>query len=136
MDLIRRCKIQTEHDYIKAPELNEETMEPHPHGVVIDKATQVLIFEGVYLLADTEPWSQIGEELVDDRWFVHVDKELSRKRVAERRNSKGIEEDLDECYRQYDATDGKNNAFITEHRGKVNLIIENNEEKGLHEPEE
>ncbi|THY93060.1 P-loop containing nucleoside triphosphate hydrolase protein [Aureobasidium pullulans] len=135
VDFIRRCRHQTEMEkQIRAPDFDEEAMDPHPHGEIVDVETQVLIFEGIYLLSDTEPWKEI-QELADDKWFVHVEPGLSRKRVAERRQNKGIEKDLDKCYQQYDESDGKNNAFITEHMGKVDLIIENNDEKGLHEPE-
>lgn len=139
VNFVRKVKEQGEgklpkDEKVQAPHFDEEACDPIPNGEVVDPSTQIIIFEGVYFLSRTEPWVQV-QDLVDERWMVHVDQEISRKRVAERRHKKGIEKDLDKSYEKYDASDGKNNIFIIENRGPVDWIIENNEEWGFHEPD-
>ena len=73
---------------------------------------------------------------MDEPWIVHVDQEISRKRLAERRHQKGIGKDLGKSYEKYVTSDGKNNRFMVENRGPVNLILENNVEWELHEPDQ
>ncbi|PSN70812.1 P-loop containing nucleoside triphosphate hydrolase protein [Corynespora cassiicola Philippines] len=140
VNFIRKVRHQdpdagTEGGAVQAPLYDEEKLDPVPEGEVVRPETQVVIFEGIYFLSDTEPWNEV-QGLVDDRWFVHVRPEVSRERVARRRYEKGISGDLEESYRFYDQSDGKNNEFIIQNRGEVDLIIENNEDWSVHEPEE
>ncbi|OTB03808.1 hypothetical protein M426DRAFT_12103 [Hypoxylon sp. CI-4A] len=100
---------------------------------VIEADTEAIIFEGIYMLADREPWNGI-EELVEEKWFIHVRPELSRERVAGRRIKKGICKTKEEALKQYDESDGLNNDFIGKHRYHTDIIIENDEEMSLREP--
>ncbi|KAI1383718.1 P-loop containing nucleoside triphosphate hydrolase protein [Hypoxylon trugodes] len=119
---------------LRAPSFDEERRDPVQDDQLIEADTEAIIFEGIYLLADREPWNNI-ESLVDEKWFIHVRPELCRERVADRRTKKGICRTRDEALKQYDESDGLNNEFITKHRYQTDVIIENNEELSLWEPD-
>lgn len=115
---------------LQAPTFDEEKRDPVPDDQLIESDTEAVIFEGIYMLADQDPWREI-EKLVDEKWFIHVRPELSRERVAERRLSKGISKTKEEALKSYDESDGQNNDFIAKHRYHTDVIIESNEEMGL-----
>ncbi|KAH9902107.1 P-loop containing nucleoside triphosphate hydrolase protein [Xylariomycetidae sp. FL2044] len=119
---------------LRAPSFDEEKRDPVPDDQLIEADTEAVIFEGIYMLADEPPWKEI-EKLVDEKWYIHVRPELSRQRVADRRVGKGICETKEEALKQYDESDGLNNDYIGKHRVHTDVIIESNEEMGLHEPD-
>ncbi|KAI0173234.1 P-loop containing nucleoside triphosphate hydrolase protein [Hypoxylon sp. FL1284] len=134
LDMFRTLRARGPGQELRAPSFDEEAREPVADDQRIEPDTEALIFEGIYLLADRDPWRRI-ERLVDEKWFVHVRPDLSRDRVAGRRTDKGICETREEALRQYDESDGLNNEFIAKNRYHTDIIIENNEEMSLREPD-
>ena len=88
----------------------------------IEPDSEVVIFERIYLLPDQKPWNEI-EELIDEKWFIHVRPDLCRERVAGRRVDKGISETKEEALKSYDESDGMNDEFISKHRYHTDVII-------------
>lgn len=70
---------------------------------------------------------------VDQKWFVHIEPELQRDRVAGREVNKGIEKDMGGVYRRYNTGDGLNGKYIVENSLGVDIVIENSEEMNLKE---
>ncbi|KAI8957173.1 P-loop containing nucleoside triphosphate hydrolase protein [Daldinia sp. FL1419] len=133
LDMFRTLRERGPGHELWAPSFVEEKPDPVPNDQLIETDTEAILFESIYLLANREPWSGI-EELVDEKWFVHVRPELSRERVASRRTDKGICKTREEALKQYDESDGLNNAFVAKHRYETDIIIENNEDMLLREP--
>lgn len=73
-----------------APGFDHLEKDPVEDAIVITGDTSLIILEGTWLLRDEEPWRTIST-LVDDTWFVDVDPELARDRVAKRHLESGIE---------------------------------------------
>ncbi|KAL1584897.1 hypothetical protein WHR41_06560 [Cladosporium halotolerans] len=120
---------------VKCPGCNEEgCFEPIPDAESVHADAEVVIFEGIYLLADREPWKKL-EPLVDEKWFIHVRPDLVRRRVAERRLQKGKAGSMEESLKSYDEGDAKNNDFIAECRYETDLVIESNEELAIRWPD-
>ncbi|KAI7469281.1 hypothetical protein KC351_g13225 [Hortaea werneckii] len=134
VDIFKRLRELGPGHELWAPSFDETKADPVPESQLIEADSQAIIFEGIYLLADVEPWNQI-EHLVDEKWFIHVRPELCRERVAGRRFDKGFSNDMNEALKSYDEFDGKNNDFIGSHRYQTDLTIESNEELGIREPD-
>ncbi|KAI6872238.1 hypothetical protein KC343_g6812 [Hortaea werneckii] len=134
VDMFKRLRELGPGHELWAPSFDEAKADPVPESQLIEADSQAVIFEGIYLLADVEPWNQI-EHLVDEKWFIHVRPELCRERVAGRRVDKGFSKDMREALESYDEFDGRNNDFIGRYRYQTDLIIESNEELGIREPD-
>lgn len=106
----------------------DDKFEPIPDGEKVHADAEVVIFEGIYMLADQEPWMQICAPLVDERWFIDVKPDLVRQRVAERRLSKGKASSMEESLKTYDESDSQNTRWIAEHVVDVDLTIHSDEE--------
>ena len=114
---------------LSCPGVDEDgKFEPIPNGESVHADADVVIFEGIYMLANQEPYLQIRAPLVDERWFIEVKPELVRQRVAERRLSKGKASSMEESLRTYDESDSGNTRWIAENIVDVDLTIVSNEE--------
>lgn len=114
---------------LSCPGVDEDgKFEPIPHGEKVHADAEVVIFEGIYMLANQEPYLQIRSPLVDERWFIEVNPEIVRQRVAERRLSKGKASSMEESLKTYDESDSGNTRWISENIVDVDLTIVSNEE--------
>lgn len=114
---------------LSCPGCDEDNkFEPIPNGESVHADAEVVIFEGIYMLANVEPWTKICAPLVDERWFIDVKFELVRQRVAERRLSKGKAKDMEESLRTFDESDSRNARWIGENVADVDLVIHADEE--------
>jgi len=121
---------------LSCPGVDEENkFEPVPDGESVHADAEVVIFEGIYMLANEEPYLQIRAPLVDERWFIEVKPEIVRQRVAERRLSKGKASSMEESLKTYDESDSKNTQWIAEHIVDVDLTIVSNEECEIRWPD-
>ncbi|KAM0721390.1 hypothetical protein Q7P37_002314 [Cladosporium fusiforme] len=120
---------------VSCPGFDEDgKFEPIPDAESVHADSEVVIFEGIYMLADREPWKQI-ENLVDEKWYIHVRPDLVRQRVAERRLSKGKARNMEESLKSFDEGDARNNDFIQECRYATDLVIEANEDVAVRWPD-
>jgi pantothenate kinase len=123
--LVRQCH-RTDGP-ILAPSFDHALKDPVEDSITILPNTQIVILEGNYLLVNEGDWAQIGP-LVDERWFVSVDLEDARRRVAERHVRSGIEPDMASALRRVDANDLINGQYIVEHSVGIDVIIKSREE--------
>lgn len=109
---------------LSCPGVDEDgKSEPIPDGESVHADAEVMIFEGIYVLANQEPYLQIRASLVDERWFIEVKPKLVRQRVAERRLSKGKASSMEETLRTYDESDSKNTRRVAENIVDIDLTI-------------
>lgn len=135
VDFLKKLRELGPGHAVSCPGVDEDgKFEPIPDAESVHADSEVVIFEGIYMLADREPWRQI-EHLVDEKWFIHVRPDLVRQRVAERRLSKGKASSIEESLRSYDEGDAKNNDFIAKCRYHTDVIIESNEEVNVRWPD-
>lgn len=85
--------------------------DPTPDAITIGPKTSLVILEGSWLLLDVHPWNEISS-LVDDTWFIDVEPELARLRIAQRHVKAGIEPDLLHALVRADTNDMPNGARI------------------------
>lgn len=108
--------------FLTAPGFSHETKDPIQDATIITNDTQVVIFEGNYLLLDKPQWREIAE-LVDYRVFVNVDTQEARKRLAKRHVEAGIETSLEDAFRRVDRNDSLNGLLILENMIAPDTVI-------------
>lgn len=89
---------------ISAPNFDHAEKDPVEDAIVIPGDISLVIMEGLWLLYDQAPWNQISS-LVDDTWFVDVDAEIARHRVAKRHIKAGIESNWEDAVRRASGND-------------------------------
>ncbi|KAF2729904.1 P-loop containing nucleoside triphosphate hydrolase protein [Polyplosphaeria fusca] len=112
---------------LSAPTFDHAKKDPVADGLKIPAETSILILEGNYLLCDLAPWSEIAA-FVDEKWFIMVDPELARRRVAARHVRACIEPDLDKALKRVDGNDALNGQWINEHRVECDVVVESVED--------
>lgn len=85
---------------------------------------RILVFEGNYLsLSAPEEWTAVSA-LFDMRWFVEVDENLAKQRLAKRHVAAGISATLEDGVARAEGNDIPNGRFLLENRVPVDIVIE------------
>lgn len=74
---------------IYAPSFDHAIKDPVADDIPIRPRSKVVIFEGLYLSLNREPWSQ-SAALMDESWFIDVDREVARSRLVKRHVASGL----------------------------------------------
>jgi pantothenate kinase len=107
---------------VYAPSFDHAVKDPVEDDVPIPVTARIVIFEGLYLSLDKEPWNEAAK-LMDELWFVDVDNETARKRLIARHLKAGIAKDEEEAEKRALENDLVNGKEILEHRLEVQEII-------------
>lgn len=113
---------------ILAPSFDHELKDPVVDGIQITPQVEIVILEGNWLLLDKDPWSRISG-LVDDTWFVDVDREAARQRVAARHIKAGIETTMEAALARVDGNDLINGDEIRKCLVKPNVVVQSIDEQ-------
>lgn len=104
--LVRQLRSSTSGS-IYAPGFDHATKDPVMGEIEIPPTASLIILEGNWLLYDEEPWREISK-LVDESWFVEVDRDTARDRVAKRHVESGIESTMEAALARAEANDVRN----------------------------
>ncbi|KAK0109942.1 putative kinase [Cadophora gregata] len=122
-----RFKSPDKTETILAPSFDHTAKDPVENGIVIGPHIKFVLLEGNYLLMDEEPWRNI-RELVDESWFVDVEPELARIRIAKRHVRARIEKTMDAAYRRAEGNDLLNGVEIRRKLRKPDVLVQSVEE--------
>ena len=86
--ILKRLRQQAPGEIIYAPDFRREIEEPVAGALPVFAATPLIITEGNYLLLAEEPWGAVGA-LLDEVWYLQVDADLRRERLALRHQQFG-----------------------------------------------
>lgn len=105
-ELLRRLR-QNQHgrETIYAPGFYREIEEPIAASIAVEPEISLVITEGNYLLLENEPWPSV-REMLDEVWFLDVDRELREARLIARHMQFGRSEK--EAREWVRSTDGPN----------------------------
>jgi len=116
------------------PVYSREKHDPVPNGISVNKHNKIILVEGLYLLCLHDPdWKPL-DDLWDDKWYVDVSTEETKRRLVKRHLKTWNEEktqlwggDNEEAAaRKAEANDLKNAACIQKNsRFEAKLIIRN-----------
>jgi pantothenate kinase len=128
---LRKAKAAGEGSF---PIYDRDKHDPVPNGVSITKHNKIILVEGLYLLCLHDPdWKPL-DELWDDKWYIDVSMEETKKRLIKRHLKYWTKEktkrwggdDEAAAARKAESNDLINAACIRKmSRGNANLIIKN-----------
>ncbi|KAL3440971.1 P-loop containing nucleoside triphosphate hydrolase protein [Aspergillus insuetus] len=107
---------------IYAPGFDHALGDPVADAICIPPETSFIIIEGNYLAFDLVPWDGV-RELVDESWFVDVEPEVAKRRIARRHVESGIERDYEAAGRRAEGNDLPNGVIIRERRRGVDVTV-------------
>ena len=81
--LLRRLRDQPAGEIVYAPEFRREIEEPIANAIPVFPETRLVITEGNYLLLDHGHWAGV-RELLDEVWYVDVDRAVRQERLIKR----------------------------------------------------
>lgn len=110
---------------VYAPSFDHAIKDPVVDDIPISPASRVVILEGLYLSLDREPWSSAAA-LMDESWFVRVDREIARARLVKRHVASGIVPDAAAAEHRISSTDFLNADDIVSNRLPVHEMVPGN----------
>ncbi|PYI06061.1 P-loop containing nucleoside triphosphate hydrolase protein [Aspergillus sclerotiicarbonarius CBS 121057] len=110
---------------IYAPSFDHAIKDPVADDIPIRPQSKVVIFEGLYLSLNREPWSQAAA-LMDESWFIDVDREVARSRLVKRHVASGIVPDTQAAEDRIRTTDFLNADDIMDNRLPVQEVLPGN----------
>ncbi|KAH8821130.1 P-loop containing nucleoside triphosphate hydrolase protein [Xylogone sp. PMI_703] len=111
-----------------APSFDHAVKDPKADDIPIEPTTRILIFEGLYLSLDKEPWKSAAK-LMDERWFIEVDFETAKNRLIPRHIKAGIAENEEAAEKRARENDLVNGEQIVNGRLAVHEIITSKEDE-------
>lgn len=107
---------------IYTPSFDHAVKDPVEDGIAIPVYARVIIFEGLYLSLDREPWSSAAR-LMDELWFLGVDHEIGRARLVKRHVASSIVPDLAAAEERVATTDMLNADDVLNNRLPIDELI-------------
>ncbi|KAM0550700.1 hypothetical protein ACHAPJ_008765 [Fusarium lateritium] len=107
---------------ISAPSFDHAVKDPVENDIAIPVEARIVIFEGLYLSLDREPWSSAAR-LMDELWFLDIDHDIGRARLVKRHVASGIVPDLAAAEERVTTTDMLNADDILDNRLPVDEVI-------------
>jgi pantothenate kinase len=119
VSLLRRLLVELDHT-VYAPGFDRSIDEPVAGQVGVEPATQLVIVEGNYLLADLEPWSAV-KGMLTESWFCDTSESERLRRLIDRHELHGRSREAATAWAR--SVDGKNAILIEATRARADLIV-------------
>ncbi|KAJ4374720.1 hypothetical protein N0V83_001795 [Neocucurbitaria cava] len=110
--------------FLYAPSFDHAVKDPVPAAIPISSHNRLIIIEGNYTLLDQKPWKEIVT-LCEEKWFVDVEKDLVKTRLAQRHLLAGIETSALAAMKRAEENDLPNGDLIRSLLIKPDIIIHN-----------
>jgi pantothenate kinase len=129
LKLVRKLKepLLPETTTLYAPSFDHAVKDPVEDDIPIAPTVRVCLFEGNYCALKKPKWSTAAE-LMDELWFVEVDFDVARERLARRHFKAGIARDMQEGYKRADENDLVNGKEIVEDRLDIDEVVVSKED--------
>jgi pantothenate kinase len=105
---------------VYAPEFRREIEEPVAGAIAVRPDVAVVVTEGNYLLLDDEPWAGV-RRLLDEVWYLDVDVELRRQRLAARHRHFGRSDA--ESWQRTLGSDEANAVLVQQSIARADLVV-------------
>lgn len=117
--LLSRVRSETAHT-VYAPSFRRSVDEGVAGEIAIEPEASIVIVEGNYLLADSEPWSRV-RGLLDTAWFVSTPADVREARLVDRHVRHGRTPEAALAWAR--EVDGVNARLIESTRGRADLVV-------------
>lgn len=118
--LLRRARTDLRRP-VYAPGFERDLEQPIAGSIAVDPDVRLVVTEGNYLLADTEPWPLVRAELTEV-WYCDLDETVRRERLIARHVLFGKSEP--EALRWVAMVDDPNARLIAAGRDKADLVVD------------
>ncbi|WP_062378047.1 nucleoside/nucleotide kinase family protein [Demequina pelophila] len=119
LSLVRRIVAETDH-VVYAPSFDRTVDEGVTGAIPVEPGARIVIVEGNYLLADTEPWNLVKDSL-DEAWFCATDDDERLARLVPRHVEGGRSHEAAHAWAV--GVDGANAIVIEASRPRADLIL-------------
>ena len=110
-----RRPIEPASKTIHAPSFDHAVKDPVEDDIHVAPTIRVVIFEGLYLALDQEPWRDAAQ-LMDELWFVDVSMDTAVARLVKRHVASGISPDPVHARKRILESDMRNGREVLEYR--------------------
>ncbi|GAA6019461.1 hypothetical protein JCM10207_001397 [Rhodosporidiobolus poonsookiae] len=107
---------------IPFPTFDHALKDPLPSPFPILPSHRIVVLEGLYCMLDVEPWQEAAD-LLDERIWVEVDREVARDRLVTRHLHTGVETERGAAEKRVDLSDMLNGDYVREHLYKPTVRI-------------
>lgn len=118
--LLRRLRAETGNT-VYAPAFERDLEQPIANSIPVPPGTRVVVTEGNYLLAGTDPWPLVRQELTEV-WFSEVEPTLRRQRLVARHVRFGKSPDAAAAWAE--TVDEPNARLIDGTKDRADLVID------------
>ncbi|KAH8709631.1 putative uridine kinase [Beauveria bassiana] len=129
LGVIRRLRNAPLEDEIKAPSFDHAVKDPIEDDITIGPTQRIVIVEGNYVALNADIWRDAAA-LFDELWFVDIDFDRARERLAARHVKAGIVTSLQDGYKRADENDLINGKDIVENRMPIQEIVSSFDDDG------
>jgi len=127
LDLIIDLKQPLPGPFIAAPTFDHARKDPVEADISINEDCKIVVVEGNYVALDEELWRD-ARGLMHEVWFVEVDEQVARKRLAARHLRSGIVQTLEDGDKRAVENDLVNGREILEKRLPVDEVVTSRED--------
>ncbi|KAK9447447.1 P-loop containing nucleoside triphosphate hydrolase protein [Limtongia smithiae] len=116
LSLVQKLRVPVSADAksIYAPSFDHAVKDPIENDIKVLPTDRIIIIEGLYLMLEDSPWNQIAD-LMDELWFVNVERAVARDRIIRRHLEAGIARNEAEAIKRADESDLVNGDYIVSH---------------------
>jgi len=86
-------------------------LDPVENDIPINPSHRIVVIEGNYIQLTILPWDE-ATRLLDEKWFVTVERDVARGRVIKRHLIAGIAKTEEEAGKRFDDNDWPNGEFL------------------------
>lgn len=117
--LVRRL-VDNVDPVVYAPTFDREIEEPVAGAIPIPGDARLIIVEGNYLLVEEQPWGLL-KELMDEIWYLEIDRDVRINRLVERHVWYGRSEE--EAIAHANGSDELNTELIESTRDRADVVV-------------
>jgi pantothenate kinase len=131
LELVKKLRepLLPETETLHAPSFDHAKKDPVYDDIPISPSIRLCILEGNYCALSKGPWKEAAD-LMDEKWFVHVEFEVAKRRLVRRHVEAGIAKNEGEAEKRAEENDLVNGREIVENRVSVDEVIESREDEG------
>lgn len=122
LNLVRELRAPISSHTVWAPSFDHAVKDPKERDIAVRPEHKIVVMEGNYVALDQDVWRDAAK-LFDELWFVEVDFQVARKRLAERHLRAGIVNTIEEGDKRAVKNDLVNGEEIVKHLLKVDETI-------------
>ncbi|OAA51163.1 kinase-related protein [Beauveria brongniartii RCEF 3172] len=129
LGVIRKLRNAPLENEVKVPSFDHAIKDPIEDDIIIASTQRIVIVEGNYVALDADIWRDAAA-LFDELWFVEVDFDRARERLAPRHVKAGIVTSLQDGYKRADENDLINGKEIVDNKMPIQEIVHSTDDDG------